>query len=99
MKVCMLSSVHSADDIRIVEKEARSLFTFGHAVTVVARPPPPSVPGDIRFKLIELAASPPARAIELGLVRCTAVCWDCNWEHATELKNLYDCDLSSRTDA
>ena len=26
MKVCMLSSVHSADDIRIVEKEARSLF-------------------------------------------------------------------------
>jgi hypothetical protein len=30
MKVCMLSSVHSADDIRIVEKEARSLSKLGH---------------------------------------------------------------------
>jgi hypothetical protein len=30
MKVCMLSSVHSADDIRIVEKEARSLSALGH---------------------------------------------------------------------
>jgi hypothetical protein len=30
MKVCMLSSVHSADDVRIVEKEARSLSALGH---------------------------------------------------------------------
>jgi hypothetical protein len=95
MKVCMPSNVYPADDIRIVEKEARSLSTLGYAVPVLARPSPPCVRGNIRFKLIALAANP-ARAIELGLVRRTAVCWDCNW---TELKNLYDCDLSSRTDA
>ena len=53
MNVCMLSSVHSADDIRIVEKEARSLSRMGYAVTVVARPPGPRDPGDIEFKLIE----------------------------------------------
>src|SRR4051812_42862088 len=56
MKVCMLSSVHSADDIRIVEKEARSLSRAGHAVTVVARPPGPRDAGDIDFKLIDLPA-------------------------------------------
>jgi glycosyltransferase involved in cell wall biosynthesis len=56
MKVCMLSSVHSADDIRIVEKEARSLSALGHAVTVVARPPGPRDRGDIEFKLIEVPA-------------------------------------------
>jgi glycosyltransferase involved in cell wall biosynthesis len=54
MKVCMLSSVHSADDIRIVEKEARSLSEAGHAVTVVARPPRARDEGRIEFKLIEL---------------------------------------------
>jgi hypothetical protein len=32
MKVCVLSSVHSADDIRIVEKEARSRSGLGHHV-------------------------------------------------------------------
>jgi glycosyltransferase involved in cell wall biosynthesis len=56
MKVCMLSSVHSADDIRIVEKEARSLSALGHAVTVVARPPAPRDRGDIEFKLIDVPA-------------------------------------------
>jgi len=56
MKVCMLSSVHSADDVRIVEKEARSLSEAGHAVTVVARPPRPRDTGRIEFKLIELPA-------------------------------------------
>ncbi|MES5485789.1 glycosyltransferase family 4 protein [Bradyrhizobium sp. INPA03-11B] len=50
----MLSSVHSADDIRIVEKEARSLSEAGHDVTVVARSPRPSDPGRIEFKLIEV---------------------------------------------
>ena len=30
MKVCMLSNVHSTDDIRILEKEARSLSALGH---------------------------------------------------------------------
>jgi hypothetical protein len=50
----MLSSVHSADDIRIVEKEARSLSASGHQVTVVARPPEPRDPGDIEFKLIDV---------------------------------------------
>ncbi|ODM84452.1 hypothetical protein A6452_17160 [Bradyrhizobium elkanii] len=54
MKICMLSSVHSADDIRIVEKEARSLSEAGHDVTVVARSPRPSDPGRIDFKLIEV---------------------------------------------
>lgn len=54
MKICMLSSVHSANDIRIVEKEARSLSEAGHEVTVVARPPRPSDAGRIEFKLIEL---------------------------------------------
>ncbi|MBR0801701.1 glycosyltransferase [Bradyrhizobium jicamae] len=54
MKICMLSSVHSADDIRIVEKEARSLAGYGHAVTVVARPPGPRDNGDIEFKLTNL---------------------------------------------
>jgi glycosyltransferase involved in cell wall biosynthesis len=56
MKVCMLSSVHCADDIRIVEKEARSLSTVGHAVTVVARPPRARRLSDIEFKLIDLPA-------------------------------------------
>jgi glycosyltransferase involved in cell wall biosynthesis len=56
MKVCMLSSVHSADDIRIVEKEARSLSALGHAVTVVARSPGPRDPGDIEFKMIDVPA-------------------------------------------
>jgi glycosyltransferase involved in cell wall biosynthesis len=50
----MLSSVHSADDVRIVEKEARSLADFGHAVTVVARSPGPRDPGGIEFKLLDL---------------------------------------------
>lgn len=54
MKICMLSSVHSANDIRIVEKEARSLSEAGHDVTVVARSPRPSDPGRIEFKLIEV---------------------------------------------
>jgi glycosyltransferase involved in cell wall biosynthesis len=54
MKVCMLSSIHSADDIRIVEKEARSLLNSGHAVTVVARPPSPRDPSGIEFKVINL---------------------------------------------
>lgn len=54
MKVCMLSSVHSADDVRIVQKEARSLSRAGHTVTVVARPPRPRDVGDIEFKLIDL---------------------------------------------
>jgi len=52
----MLSSVHSADDIRIVEKEARSLSEAGHAVTVVARPPRPRDTGRIEFKLVESPA-------------------------------------------
>lgn len=56
MKICMLSSVHSADDIRIVEKEARSLSEAGHAVTIVARPPCASNKGRIEFRLIELPA-------------------------------------------
>src|SRR5215475_13303390 len=56
MKICMLSSVHSADDIRIVEKEARTLSRLGHSVTVVARRPGPRDPGDIEFKLIDLPA-------------------------------------------
>jgi glycosyltransferase involved in cell wall biosynthesis len=54
MKVCMLSSIHSADDIRIVGKEARSLVESGHAVTVVARPPRPHDARGIEFKLIGL---------------------------------------------
>lgn len=54
MKICMLSNVHSANDIRIVEKEARSLSEAGHDVTVVARPPRPGEAGRIEFKLIEL---------------------------------------------
>ncbi len=58
MKICMLSSVHSADDIRIVEKEARSLSEAGHDVTVVARSPRPSDPGRIEFKLIEVPPVP-----------------------------------------
>jgi glycosyltransferase involved in cell wall biosynthesis len=56
MKVCMLSSVHSADDIRIVEKEARTLSGSGYAVTVVARPPVARDPGEIEFKVIDLPA-------------------------------------------
>jgi glycosyltransferase involved in cell wall biosynthesis len=58
MKICMLSSVHSADDVRIVEKEARSLSRYGHAVTVVARPPIPRDVGNIEFKLIEMPVVP-----------------------------------------
>ena len=54
----MLSSVHSADDIRIVRKEARSLSEMGHAVTVVAREPRPRDPGNIVFKLIDLPDVP-----------------------------------------
>jgi glycosyltransferase involved in cell wall biosynthesis len=52
----MLSSVHPADDIRIVRKEARSLSQAGHAVTVVARPPCPRDAGGIEFKVIDLPA-------------------------------------------
>ena len=54
MKVCMLSSVHTADDIRIVEKEARSLSGSGHEVTVVARPPVSGDAGNISFRTIAL---------------------------------------------
>lgn len=39
MNVCMLSTIHPADDIRIVKKEADTLSCAGHVVTVVARPP------------------------------------------------------------
>jgi glycosyltransferase involved in cell wall biosynthesis len=52
----MLSSVHSADDIRIVRKEAQSLSLAGHAVTVVARPTCPGDAAGIEFKVIELPA-------------------------------------------
>ncbi len=48
----MVSSLHPADDPRIVEKEARSLAAAGYRVTVVARPPAPSDRGNIEFKLI-----------------------------------------------
>jgi hypothetical protein len=44
MKVCMLSSVHSTDDIRIVEKEARRLSAFGYH----------AMPGRIPVRAIEL---------------------------------------------
>jgi glycosyltransferase involved in cell wall biosynthesis len=50
----MLSSVHSADDIRIVEKEARSLSRSGFNVSVVARPQSPASQGDLTFALIDL---------------------------------------------
>ena len=53
MKICMLSNVHPADDIRIFEKEARSLARAGHSDTVVANPPLPLVSDQIEFKLIE----------------------------------------------
>jgi glycosyltransferase involved in cell wall biosynthesis len=36
MKVCILSSVHPCSDIRIFEKEARSLAEVGYQITVVA---------------------------------------------------------------
>src|SRR5689334_14885977 len=55
MRICMVSSLHPADDIRIVEKEARSLAAAGHNVTVVARPPAPKDRGNIEFKLIDVA--------------------------------------------
>ena len=58
MRICMLSSLHPADDVRIVEKEARCLVAAGHHVTVVARSPAPREPGGIEFKLIELPAIP-----------------------------------------
>jgi len=51
----MVSSLHPADDPRIVEKEARSLAVAGHHVTVVARPPAPKDRGNIEFKLIDVA--------------------------------------------
>ena len=54
MRVCMLSSLHPADDVRIVEKQARCLLAAGHHVTVVARPPAPAEPGGIDFKLLDL---------------------------------------------
>jgi glycosyltransferase involved in cell wall biosynthesis len=58
MRICMLSSLHSADDVRIVEKEARCLLAAGHHVTVVARPPAPAEPGGIDFKLLDLPDVP-----------------------------------------
>lgn len=39
MRVCHLTSVHSATDVRIFEKEARSLAAAGYEVTVVGRHP------------------------------------------------------------
>ena len=54
MRICMVSSLHPADDPRIVEKEARALAAAGHQVTVVARPPAPPDPGSIEFKLLDL---------------------------------------------
>lgn len=39
MKICMLSTVHSGNDVRIVEKESRALADAGHDVAVVARMP------------------------------------------------------------
>jgi glycosyltransferase involved in cell wall biosynthesis len=56
MRICMLSSLHPADDVRIVEKEARSLVAAGHQLSVVARPPAPGEAGGITFKLIDLPA-------------------------------------------
>lgn len=38
MKVVMLSTVHSLDDVRIAGKEATALAAAGHAVSVIARP-------------------------------------------------------------
>ena len=35
-KVCMLSSVHSAFDVRIYEKEAKSLAAAGYEVSIIA---------------------------------------------------------------
>lgn len=57
MRICMVSSLHPADDPRIVEKEARALAAAGHRVTVVARPPAPSDRGDIEFKLVDSSIS------------------------------------------
>lgn len=57
MRICMLSSLHPADDPRIVEKEARALAAAGHRVTVVARPPAPSDRGNIEFKLVDSPVS------------------------------------------
>jgi hypothetical protein len=56
MRICMLSSVHSADDIRIVEKEARALAAAGHNVTVVAKPPIPQNTRGLNFRLLDLPA-------------------------------------------
>lgn len=57
MRICMVSSLHPADDPRIVEKEARTLAAAGHRVTVVARPPAPGDRGDIEFKLVDTSVA------------------------------------------
>lgn len=62
MKICMLSTVHAVDDIRITQKEAAALAAHGHHVTVVARPGG-KCPASVKVHTLDFtAASRSARA-------------------------------------
>lgn len=50
----MLSTVHQANDVRIAEKEARSLAAAGHEVTVIARSPGLADRPGFKTRFIEL---------------------------------------------
>ncbi len=57
-KICVLSSVHPVDDIRIFHKEIRSLSKAGYAVTLIALPPQGSIDAICGLtKVIELKVS------------------------------------------
>jgi glycosyltransferase involved in cell wall biosynthesis len=55
IKVCMLTSVHPAYDVRIYEREARTLAAEGYAVTIVAPHERNEHSGNVQVKAVRVA--------------------------------------------
>lgn len=53
MKICMLSTVHAASDVRIFEKETRCLADAGFSIIVIANPPGFSKTSNMRCHLLD----------------------------------------------
>ncbi|HCC34908.1 MAG TPA: glycosyl transferase, partial [Ruminococcaceae bacterium] len=47
--VCILTSVHRSSDVRIYQKQARSLAGAGYPVTLISPGSPPEERSDVRF--------------------------------------------------
>lgn len=80
-KVCVLTSVHQAKDVRIFEREARSLVSGGYDVTIVAPHVSDELVSSIRIRALPRV---PGR-----LHRFTSTVWEAYRAACSECANVY----------